>query len=628
MIISDDGSRDGSDAILARFEDRITLLRNSHRGVAAARNAGWQAASGDFVLYADADDIVLPGKIAALQRLGGERPDLDLLATDMYFEQDGRRAGRFGKTNPFPLADQRRTVLERCFVVQPAIRRSRLEKVGGFDERLKSAVDWDCILRLVLAGSEAGLVDAPLAVYRIHTGSLAGARVQSLRDRVTLLEKASTNRDLRPEERPTLERSLAVQRRERAGRGPGRRRRGRRRCSAALPQVVVQPGGFGPGPALRDWRSLCSRAGSGGGPAAGSRPLPALSKPSRSRASQREEAMSPAVSIVMAVYNGERFLRDAIESVLAESFRDLELVVLDDGSTDATPRILAEYAAADPRVRVHREEGDNLAQALNRCVTRCQAPLLARLDSDDISISGRLEAQVGFMQANPRVVLLGGQAELIDEEGSTFATAEYPTGDAELRRALQTINPFVHSAIVMRRAAFDAAGGYRENLPHSEDLDLWLRLAGLGGVANLPRPLVKYRIHSAQQSLQKQRDQAVHSVATRMAARARAAGEPDPLEDAARIDEDFLLANGTDPHEISKGIVTSACWLGRTSGRAGYAETEKSLLAAAYEEARSEAGSPALLATVHRSVSRRHAEQGHWLRAKLKTAQAAIAEKR
>jgi glycosyltransferase involved in cell wall biosynthesis len=212
VIVSDDGSRDGSEAILAQFEDRITILRNSHRGVAAARNAGWRAASGDFILYADADDIILPGKIAALRRLGRERPDLDLLATDMFFERDGRRAGRFGKTNPFPLADQRMTVLERCFVVQPAIRRSRLEKVDGFDERLKSAVDWDCILRLVLAGSTAGLVDAPLAVYRIHAGSLAGARVQSLRDRVRLLEKALTNRDLRPEERPILKRSLAVQR--------------------------------------------------------------------------------------------------------------------------------------------------------------------------------------------------------------------------------------------------------------------------------------------------------------------------------------------------------------------------------------------------------------------------------
>lgn len=212
VIVSDDGSQDGIEAALAGFGDRIQLLRRPHRGVAAARNAGWRAASGDFVLYADADDVVLPGKIAALQRLGRERPDLDLLGTDMYFERDGQAAGRFGEVNPFPLANQRATILERCFVVQPAFRRSRLQEVGGFDEDLHSAVDWDCILRLVLSGSAAGLYDAPLAVYRIHGNSLAGSRVQSLRDRVRILEKAGRSPDLRPQERPALEKSLALQR--------------------------------------------------------------------------------------------------------------------------------------------------------------------------------------------------------------------------------------------------------------------------------------------------------------------------------------------------------------------------------------------------------------------------------
>ncbi|HXR60923.1 MAG TPA: glycosyltransferase [Solirubrobacterales bacterium] len=212
VIVADDGSRDEIADALARFADRITLLREPHRGVAAARNAGWRAASGDFVLYADADDVVLPGKIAALRRLGRERPDLDLLATDMFFERDDQPAGRFGEVNAFPLADQRTEVLRRCFVVQPAFRRSRLREVGGFDEELHSAVDWDCILRLVLSGSTAGLYDAPLAVYRIHDNSLASARVQSLGDRVRLLEKASRSSDLRPDERPALEASLALQR--------------------------------------------------------------------------------------------------------------------------------------------------------------------------------------------------------------------------------------------------------------------------------------------------------------------------------------------------------------------------------------------------------------------------------
>jgi glycosyltransferase involved in cell wall biosynthesis len=213
VIVSDDGSSDSLDHALAPYGDRVTIVRRPHRGVAAARNAGWRAASGDFVLFSDADDILLEGKLAALGLLGRERPDLDLLCTDMYFEREGRRAGRFGEVNSFPVRDQRTTILERCFVVQPAFRRSRLLEIGGFDETLSTGEDWDGVLRLILDGSSAGLWDEPLAVYRINSGSLTHSRPQTLRDRVRLMEKALEHPGLRDEERPVLERSLLTQRR-------------------------------------------------------------------------------------------------------------------------------------------------------------------------------------------------------------------------------------------------------------------------------------------------------------------------------------------------------------------------------------------------------------------------------
>lgn len=212
VIVSNDGSTDPLARTLAPYGDRVTLVDRPHRGVAAARNAGWSAARGDFVLFWDADDVLLPGKLAALGHLGRERPDLDLLCTDLYFEREGRRAGRFGEVNPFPVSDQQATVLERCFVVQPAYRRSRLAAIGGFDETLSTGEDWDCVLRLVLSGSAAGLWDEPLAVYRIHGGSLTNSRPQTLRDRVRLMEKALGHPGLRDEERPILERSLTAQR--------------------------------------------------------------------------------------------------------------------------------------------------------------------------------------------------------------------------------------------------------------------------------------------------------------------------------------------------------------------------------------------------------------------------------
>ena len=128
--------------------------------------------------------------------------------------------------------------------------------------------------------------------------------------------------------------------------------------------------------------------------------------------------------------------------------------------------------------------------------------------------------------------------------------------------------------------------------------------------------------------MHKQEDQAVHAEAVRVSARARAEGHPDPLEGATEIDEDFLAAEGVDRGEVTRAVVDSATWLGRTTARAGYPEVASQLFAGAYERARSETGSPALTASVHRSIAHRHAEQGHRLRAKLKAAQAAIAERR
>jgi GT2 family glycosyltransferase len=212
VIVSDDGSTDQLEEALRPFQSDLRLIRNRHAGVASARNAGCRACSGDFVLIVDADDILLPEKLASLEFLAQERPDLDLLCTDLYFEKDGRRAGRMTDANPFAVHNQRTAILKRCFVVQPAVRRTRLLEAGGFDESLPTAVDWDCWIRLVLAGAVAGLYDEPGAVYRIHPGSLTGARSRTLRDRVRILEKARAHPGLRPDERPVLERSLAFQR--------------------------------------------------------------------------------------------------------------------------------------------------------------------------------------------------------------------------------------------------------------------------------------------------------------------------------------------------------------------------------------------------------------------------------
>jgi glycosyltransferase involved in cell wall biosynthesis len=332
--------------------------------------------------------------------------------------------------------------------------------------------------------------------------------------------------------------------------------------------------------------------------------------------------------VVIAVYNGERFLGEAIDSVLAQSFADFELIVVDDGSTDATPAILAEYSARDARMRAHRQANQGTSGALNAGIALARAPLIARLDADDLALPGRFERQVRFLAANPAVGMVGGQVTVVDGKGREVAAANYPLDDAEIRPAFAKTTPFVHSAVTMRKAVVEEVGGYRLAFANAEDLDLWLRIAERAELANLPETVAAYRIHGNQASAQSLRKQAAQSLAARVGARARAAGEPDPFAGLDRLDEETVLARGVDPREMTVAVVEAANWMARTLDRAGQRAAARELSALAHERASSEHGSAALLASVQRSLARRLQERGKPFRARLKRLQAAWIERR
>jgi GT2 family glycosyltransferase len=213
VIVIDDGSTDALEQALAPFTGRIRVLRKPNGGVSSALNAGAAVATGDFVAILDSDDVYHPRRIESLAAAAQLRPDLDLITTDARFIVAGEAVGRFSTANPFATEDQRRAIFESCFVGGwPAIRLSRLRSVGGFDESMRTGADWDCWIRIILAGGAAGLVEEPYYDYRLHGGSLTGSRISSLWDRVALLEKTTANPALRPDERTDLLRSLDVQR--------------------------------------------------------------------------------------------------------------------------------------------------------------------------------------------------------------------------------------------------------------------------------------------------------------------------------------------------------------------------------------------------------------------------------
>jgi glycosyltransferase involved in cell wall biosynthesis len=197
----------------------------------------------------------------------------------------------------------------------------------------------------------------------------------------------------------------------------------------------------------------------------------------------------------MPVRNGARWLGEAVESVVAQSLSDWELIAIDDGSTDDTPRILSDYARRDNRIRVIRQEALGLVDALNRGLAESRSPLLARLDADDRALPERLDRQLRHLNAHPGIGLLGSWAQEIDDGGRRRGQLRPATEHAELDLVLMRANPFVHSSVMFRSELARRAGGFRAAFRAAEDYDLWLRLAEIAQLANLPENLTEYRRH-------------------------------------------------------------------------------------------------------------------------------------
>ncbi len=202
------------------------------------------------------------------------------------------------------------------------------------------------------------------------------------------------------------------------------------------------------------------------------------------------------VTVLLPVYDAERFLAEAVESILAQSFRDFELLTIDDGSRDGSAAILDEYARRDRRVRVVRWPHQGLIATLNAGLSLARAELIARMDADDVALPQRLEKQLARLEREPGLVCIGGAFELIDEAGRLFDRAFPPCDHAAiLARALRGESPISHSAATFRRDVVRRLGGYDEKTRWVEDLDLWLRLSEHGALANLPELVSRVRHH-------------------------------------------------------------------------------------------------------------------------------------
>lgn len=202
---------------------------------------------------------------------------------------------------------------------------------------------------------------------------------------------------------------------------------------------------------------------------------------------------APSVTVLLPVRNAAPYLREALESLRSQTLESFEILAIDNGSTDGSEQILRSHG--DPRLRVVSSNSRGLVAVLNHGLQLCATDYVARMDADDRSLPQRLERQLRALEADSSLVMVGSRMSVIDARGQPLASPAVLRDDRALRRVLAVANCFAHGAVMYRRAAVLKAGAYRESAERVEDYDLWMRLAGIGKLANLPDALYEWRSH-------------------------------------------------------------------------------------------------------------------------------------
>ncbi len=200
----------------------------------------------------------------------------------------------------------------------------------------------------------------------------------------------------------------------------------------------------------------------------------------------------PKVSVVMPVYNNEKYLRIAIASILNQTFKDFEFIVINDGSTDGTREILESYN--DSRIVLIHQENIGLTKSLNKGIALAKGEYIARQDADDISMPERLEKQIEFLESHNNLALIGTAVKIIDGRGAYIHTRKYPCDYSSIQKIIKQDNLFCHGSVIFKRQSFFEVGGYREIFFTTQDYDLWLRFVENFEAANLSTPLYIRRL--------------------------------------------------------------------------------------------------------------------------------------
>ena len=203
------------------------------------------------------------------------------------------------------------------------------------------------------------------------------------------------------------------------------------------------------------------------------------------------------LAVVMAVHNNQSTLQTAIKSILNQSFQDFKFIIIDDASTDGSATILTKFALDDKRVQIITNNHHlGLTRSLNIGLKRTKAQYIARMDADDISLPKRLETQIQFLNKHPQIMLLGTAVYLINDQEKQLSLKRFPSDYQTLRHQVLKHCPFIHPTWIIRRSILTKIGSYNQKFPFAQDYEFVLKLLAKHQAANLPQPLLKYRVDS------------------------------------------------------------------------------------------------------------------------------------
>jgi glycosyltransferase involved in cell wall biosynthesis len=205
--------------------------------------------------------------------------------------------------------------------------------------------------------------------------------------------------------------------------------------------------------------------------------------------------MKPQISMILSTHNNETTIKEAVSSILMQTFRNFEFIIVNDASTDKTLQILKKIK--DRRIKIiSNKKRQGLTKSLNFALKVIKTNIIARMDADDIAHPKRLKTQFDYLQKNPKIALCGSWVELIDGNDQKIKVKKFPTSSVEIKSKILKFNPFIHSSIMFKKSIVKRIGAYNNNFRFAQDYEFLLRVASKFLTSNIPRPLLKYRLPS------------------------------------------------------------------------------------------------------------------------------------